>query len=158
MSRLYHKDLIQVLPDDLLIQQLHDCLDISYNLSMTGRTGNVLTEKITTHLPDEFYSYFLLVRDEILKRQMLTCAVLQEMEQQFMINMIQYTGRDAFSKIDYPRIFDGWMSPRYLQQCILILEEMYDNDAIELKDWFRIVNSVRNLNYFCEQVFECLFT
>ena len=158
MQRIYHKDLIPVLPDNLLIFQLYDCLSISEELYFNGEPEDIITKKITKYMPDEFYTYFKLVCDEIIKRKINSNIQLDEFEENFVRNLSKYSGRETFSIIDYPRLFEGWHSTRYLQQCILQIEELYDNEFVELKDWFRLVNGVRNMSVLCEETFETLFT
>jgi len=156
MYRLFHKALIPVLPDDYLIYQLYDCVNIAEALQATGSTGSAITQKILTYVIDEFYTYFLLVRDEAIRRRL--AVDIDEIEQDFMFALTDYTQRNTFTVVDYRLLYIHWMSTRYLQQNLLLLEELYDNDVISLKDWFKVVNEVRNMSVLCNETFENLFT
>lgn len=155
---LWHKDLLSLLPDELLINQLSDCVSISEKLMFKGTTDSILTKRITNFLADDFVTYYNLVRAESIKRHLTTNIDLTSFDDQFIRNMSVYAGRSSFANVDYPFLFQGWMSTRYLTQNIIILEILYDNEEIELKDYFKIVNGVRNLNQLSEQSFECLFS
>lgn len=159
LKLLYHKDLIQVLPNDLLKQLFYDCCDIAEKMQWTGTSGDIFNSKVINFMPDDFYNYFILVKDELVKRRIMDeLPDFDRVAGMFMSCLSIYCGRKNFAQIDYPFIFQGWMSTRYLMQCIMVLEMYYDNDAIELKDWFRIVNHIRNLNQLTEETFDNLFT
>lgn len=154
--RLWHKDLISLLPDEQLLEQWQDILTIADNLAKYGTPNDPLVNRITDFILDEFYTYAIdLVLTEMNKRYY---KVDQFTIERFNQNLFEYCGHDNFTIIDHQVLFQGWMSTRYLQQCILHLEELYDVGEIELKDWFKIVNGVRNMSVLCDETFETLFT
>lgn len=154
--RLWHKDLIPLLPDEILLEQWQDILTIAKNLAKYGTPNDPLVNRITDFILDNFYTFAIeLVLPELNKRgykvDLFTLNNFDEC-------LFEYCGHNNFTTIDHQLMFQGWMSTRYLQQCILFLEELYDIGEIELKDWFKIVNGVRNLSVLCDETFETLFT
>ena len=153
--RLWHKNLIPLLPNDQLLGQWRECCAIASNLATYGEPHHILVNKIIQFPIDHFYTYAMVnVQNEFNKRKFFyTANAISNFEN----NLQTYSGRYYWSQIDHERLFEGWHSIRYLQQCILNLEEKRDCDGIELKDWFRIVNGVRNMSVLCEETFESLF-
>ena len=159
-QRLWHIDLIPLLPDDLLYNLWVDCIKISEELSMTGEPNGEINDefakRIINYMPDDFYTYVMVyVKDECVRRGL---QFTYENISYFENNMVLYAGRQNFTLTDRPFLFQGWMTTRYLQQNILLLEELYDNEEIELKDWFKIVNGVRNMSVLCQETFDTLFS
>ena len=152
--RCWHKDLVNVLPRNQLIGQWRECCMIGSNLANIGTPNHILVNKIIEYTPDHFFTYTMLVYAELFKRgynpNPKTINTFNE-------NLFKAFGRNNYSLVDYNELFRGWHSTRYLQQCILNLEEKFDCGGIELVDWFKIVNKVRNSSQLCEETYECLF-
>lgn len=157
-QRLWHKDLLPLLPDNFIVNQLSDCVDIAESLMYKGIGPNEITERVSNFMPDEFYTFYRIVREEAIKRKLYETIDLESFDKKFMENMIQFAGRDNFTEVNRKFLYQGWFTTRYLQQCILSLEELYDNSKISLKDWFKIVNGIRNNSQLCEDTYESLFT
>ena len=154
--RLWHKCLIELLPDQQLLGQWCECCAIASNLATIGTPNHLLVNVITEYPIDHFYTYTMeLVYKEMTKRYFKVDPFTID---RFNEHLFEYCGHDNFVIVDYNLLFQGWMSTRYLQQCILSLEELYDRGGIELKDWFKIVNGVRNMSVLCNETFENLFT
>ena len=154
--RLWHKDLIPLLPDEQLLGQWRECCAIASNLAKLGTPNHLLVNRILEYPIDHFYTYtMVLVYNEMCARYFKVDSSVIE---RFNEHLFEYCGHNNFTIIDEKSLFQGWMSTRYLQQCILNLEEKYDCNGIELKDWFKIVNGVRNLSVLCDETFETLFT
>ena len=67
--RLWHKDLIPLLPDEQLLEQWQDILMIADNLAKYGTPNDPLVNRITDFMLDEFYTYAIdLVLSEMNKR------------------------------------------------------------------------------------------
>ena len=153
--RCWDKRLIPLLPDEQLIEQWNDCCSIAANLAKYGTPDDILVNVVTEYTTDHFYTYTIeLVHKEMLKRHLKVDPFTM---QRFLDNLFEYCGYSNFTIIDEPFLYQGWMSTRYLEQCIMILEELYDRGGLELKDWFKIVNGVRNMSVFCDETFESLF-
>lgn len=66
--RLWHKDLIPVLPRQQLLGQWRECCAIMSNIAKKGTPNHVLVNKVMDYNHDHFYTYALHVKDEMRKR------------------------------------------------------------------------------------------
>lgn len=124
--RLWHVDLLDVLPDKQLLSQWRECCCIARNIYINGTPNHLLVNKILDYDMSDFYSYSILVSFEMIKRG---CKV----------------NRNAFEKyckcdklIDRP--FKGWHNDRYFFQCFCNLQEKYDCGGISEDEWRKIVD------------------
>ena len=56
--RLWHKELIDVLPRQQLLGQWRECCCIALNLSKSGTPNHILVNKILDYPIDEFFEYY----------------------------------------------------------------------------------------------------
>ena len=153
--RIWHKDLLEFLPYHLIYEQYLDVQEIKSDIDVYSDIRDPLCKRIMEYSPEHFYTFCV----DILVPE-LTKWKIPYNYQTFEIksDWYWYTKLDPFMPtVDRDRLFDGWHTTRYLQQCILILEEMYDCKMIEYKDWFKIINGVRYMNKFCNDTYESLF-
>lgn len=160
--RIWHKDLIDVLPDNLLLQLQNDCLTIIGNLLDFDSTGDDLCDRMCEYPRTHFTTYCTEVAKEIISREINTNETLKLIETATGMHLYEIATYPVLSLEDacyvtHQRLFEFWHSPRYLQQCLLILEEMYDCDLIMYKDWFGILNKVKTATPLCEETFNSLF-
>lgn len=59
--RLWHKDLIQILPKNQLLSQWRECCCIARNIAVNGTPNHILVNKIMDYGIAHFYSYTKLV-------------------------------------------------------------------------------------------------
>ena len=129
--RLWHKDLIAVLPDNQLRGQWRECCLIAKGLH-DGTLNHLLVNKVKKYSSAHMFKYGQKVAAEL-------------MERGFKINF------DAFAKYfcllvvyedDFPvhnnMLFAGWHNDRYLRQCYYNLQEKYDCGGIAENEWRRI--------------------
>lgn len=159
--RIWHKDLIDVLPDNLLSQLQNDCLTIIGNLLDFNSTGDDLCDRICEYPKTHFTTYCDEVTKEVMSREITTQETHELIKEATAMHLHEITypilsWEDA-CYVTHQRLFEFWHSPRYLQQCLLILEEMYDCDLIMYKDWFNILNKVKTATTLCEETFNSLF-
>ena len=118
--RLWHKDLIPVLPKQQLLGQWRECCAIARNISVKGTPNHILVNKIMDYPLEHFIAYTSLVRDELIRRN-------------YKINGSNFTKWfiewDKFT-IDYNELFEGWHNVCYLRQCFFNLQEKYDCGGI----------------------------
>lgn len=150
--RLWHKDLIPFLPDHLLLDMIQNAEIIAENLYRYDYPGSEEISKILQFPISHFYTYYMLVKDEYARRGHRID------DSTFMHYIMNYAETDIFTNIEETNIFDTWHNSRYLQQCILILEEMFDNGVISPKDWLKIANGVKNMTELCQETYDSLFT
>ena len=125
--RLWHKDLISVLPKNQLIGQWRECCAIAKAIAENGTPNHILINKIIDYPIDHFYTYCKLIELEMLNRNYKITS-----------NSIQ----KIFSKPWYyiNNIFPNWHNDRYLKQCYYNLQEKFDCGGISEEEWIKIKN------------------
>ena len=125
--RLWHKDLIPLLPRQQLLGQWRECCLIAKNLAENGTPNHVLVNKVTEYPREHFVTYSAHVAHEMEKRGYRVDV------DRFM----KWLGEvNAF--VRFGDIFDGWHNDRYLAQCLANLQEKYDCGAVPEEDWKKI--------------------
>ena len=132
--RLWHVDLISVLPRLQLLRQWQDCCCIAENIANKGTPDNMLVNKMLEYRPSEFLAYTTKVKLEMKNRGY---KVSQGAWDNFMGNMDK--GHKYFKQWHETTIFDDWMDKRYLTQCYYNLQEQYDCGGITSEEWNKIV-------------------
>lgn len=133
--RLWHKDLIHILPRQQLLGQWRECCAIAKNIAENGTPGHILVNRIMNYPLEDFFSYGMGVAAEIVKRG-------YKVTQKSMMDFTNNIGiHDITALIYVPRdeIFFDWHSKRYLQQCLYNLQEKYDCGGISEKEWDIII-------------------
>lgn len=131
--RLWHKDLIHVLPRQQLIAQWRECCCIARNISVNGTPNHLLVNKVLNYPINHFYTYAMLVALEMQNRNYSVDR--QRFKKWF----------DDINMIDYENIFDGWHNERYWLQCYYNLQEKYDCGGISEEEWKGIENEKERL-------------
>ena len=131
--RLWHKDLIPVLPRLLLIGQWRECCLIARNIKQKGKPGNLLVDPVMDYPIEHFISYTYLVFEEMVKRDYSVHS--SSFAKYFNIPFCQTVKTD--------RIFRGWHSDRYFNQCIMNLQEKQDRGGIDGREWFNLAMYVK---------------
>ena len=135
--KIWHKDLIKVLPRTQLIRLLKDCIRLA---QFKMQYGNITTADVRGSYPysvlrvndysiDDVLAYTKLVCDEIHKRlYSVSDKTMQELKHIYMVDALLHTNEEEppYLNIRYKDIFKGWHNKRYLKQCYYLLEEMYD--------------------------------
>lgn len=125
--RLWHKDLIPVIPDKQLLGQWRECCAIAKNIATKGTPNHILVNKILNYPICNFSSYARLVIDEMRKRGYKVSDYAE--------NTFGYYIHIAGEKLDdfnfnsnlHPDyIFSDWHNDRYYVQCFFNLQEKYD--------------------------------
>lgn len=133
--RLWHKDLIPVLPRQQLLSQWRECCAIAKSISEKGTPNHILVNKIMDYPMGHFWKYGYLIMKEM-ERRGYKCDF------------------DRFEKwIDKPyalitpstyHLFENWHNERYLIQCYHNLEEKYDCGGVPKDEWKKVLNKVKN--------------
>lgn len=121
--RLWHKDLIAVLPKQQLLGQWRECCCIARNIKVNGTPNHLLVNKVMDYPIAQFYNYGLMVAKE-------------------MSNKGYKVDRTRFTKY-FPlaartietNLFEGWHNDRYLMQCYYNLQEKFDCGGITEAEW-----------------------
>lgn len=137
--RLWHKDLIPVLPKQQLLGQWRECCCIARNIAVNGTPNHLLVNKIMDYPIDHFLAYSDLVYNECRKRS-------------YKVNLQSFLKhplvRYAYAPIPSEQeLFAGWHNDRYLLQCFYNLQEKYDCGGITEDEWQLIYNEVEGEIY-----------
>ena len=140
--RLWHKDLIPVLPREQLVAQWRECSAIAGAILKNGTPNHVLVNKVLDYGYSHLVSYSQLIRDEMTRRGYRTMQpVMDKIKSLDMSNEI----------IPKNIIYTGWHDNRYFIQCYYNLQEKYDCGGISPEDWEKI-NQIAIDKYGCGEL------
>lgn len=132
--RLWHKDLIAVLPRQQLFGQWRECCAIMQSIKNNGTPNHMLVNKIIDYPIEEFNEYAERIRDEIIERG----------HQCYFGNFSKWQTKTNIERIN-GEIFKGWHNNRYLLQCFYNLQEKYDCGGVPEEEWKRLCIKVKEL-------------
>lgn len=135
--RLWHKDLIEVLPRQQLLSQWRECCCIARNISVNGTPNHLLVNKILEYPIENFIAYTFLVKKEMEKRgykidgSKFSNWFLPEFGHLFHdYYVVEY--------LECNDIFSKWHNDRYLKQCFYNLQEKYDCGGIPDDEFYNL--------------------
>lgn len=124
--RLWHKDLINVLPRQQLLAQWRECCCIARNIAVNGTPNHILVNKVMDYPISHFYYYAKLVAREMESRG-------------YNVDFSKFTKHfDDMPQIEYvtlKKLFREWHNNRYYNQCFYNLQEKYDCGGITEEEW-----------------------
>jgi len=137
--RLWHKDLIDVLPRKQLLSQWRECCAIASNIANKGTPNHMLVNKVTEYSSLHFIEYTNKILKEMSKRSYKVSEVsyLRFVENMKLAQEYFYDGI-MINK----NVYSEWMNKRYLKQCYYNLQEKYDCGGLTDEEWNRIQNKV----------------
>lgn len=127
--RLWHIDLIPVLPREQLIAQWRECSAIAGAILKNGSPNHLLVNFILDYSFDEFISYSYYVRQEMTKRGYKTMEKVWEK----ILSL-----KSDFCLIKKEDLFRCHMNGRYLTICYYNLGEKYLGGGISNTDMKKI--------------------
>lgn len=127
--RLWHKNLIKVLPKEQLVAQWREVSAIAGSIIKNGTPNHLLVNKVLNYDFDHFITYSKLVKDEMTARGYRTTSTVWDK----IVNL-----EPSWKEIPINELFPNWHTGRYLKQCYYNLEEKYDCGGISLEDWAKI--------------------
>lgn len=132
--RLWHKDLIDVLPKNQLVSQWRELFAIKGSIEKKGTPNHLLVNKVLNYNIDEFKFYARVIHDEMVKR------AYRPNEAKF-IEMLKWNNNN-FSKnvfvvhnLNLGNLYRDWHNEIYLKQCIYNLEEKAMCGGISMNEW-----------------------
>lgn len=137
--RLWHKDLIDVLPRKQLLSQWRECCALAKTIADKGTPNHMLVNKITDYSQIHFIEYVNRILNEMQKRSYKVSGESYER----LVNNLRL-GRDYFYDgiLINRNIYPDWMNERYLKQCYYNLQEKYDCGGLTDEEWDRIQKKV----------------
>lgn len=129
--RLWHKDLIKYLPSQQLRGQWRELHLIAKQIAEKGSPNHILVNPIMKYPIEHFYAYCWLVYHEMLLRGY--SASMDKLTE----DLKDCNGN--FNNYIYMKdIFKEWHNDRYLNQCLMNLQEKYDRGGIKDEEWRKI--------------------
>lgn len=137
--RLWHYELISVLPGKQLVSQWRECCAVAGEIAKYGSPRSPLTRKVIEYPILHFVAYTNKVLAEMNKRDY---EVSEKSYLRFVNNM--NNGKENFWNpgdrlIINDVLFPEWHNSRYLAQCYYNLQEKYDCGRITDEEW-EIIN------------------
>ena len=129
--RLWHKDLIPVLPRQQLLGQWREVCAIARNIAVKGTPNHVLVNRVMEFPPSHLWKYGWLIYQEMRKRGYKADYYKFE-------DWIREPEDDELIPSDFV-LFEEWHGRRYLMQCLHNLQEKADCGAVPPEEWQRIV-------------------
>lgn len=122
--RLWHYQLIPVLPRQQLLGQWRECCAIAKSIEEKGTPNHILVNPIMDFPIDHFMRYAQSVNFEMAYRGYHTNPD----------NFLKHFDEIALRE-DNQSIFEGWHNHRYLCQCLYNLQEKHDRGGISDEEW-----------------------
>lgn len=132
--RLWHKDLIPVLPRQQLLGQWRECCLIAKNIHNNGTPNHLLVNKIMDYPFEHFYTYCYEV----------ACEMKYRGYKIDFYNFLKWISAEKHTPIiTHDEVFKDWHNDRYLNQCLANLQEKYDCGGIGICEYEKIVDFVK---------------
>lgn len=130
--RLWAKQLIPVLPKQMLVSQWRELSAIVGAINKNGTPNHRLVNKVMEYARKDLFFYSKLVVDELEFRG-------YKWSESVWFKIAKYTGYHGIENY-FDRIYCEWHNERYLKQCLYNLQEKYDCDIITEQEWQLIKN------------------
>lgn len=131
--RLWHKDLIPVLPKQQLLGQWRECCLIAKNIAEKGTPNHLLVNRIMDYSIDHFWAYVEKV-----------CMEMERRGYRCDFHRIEKYRPDDLDLVPIKYLFADWHNIRYLYQCFYNLQEKYDCGGITEDEWGKIAAYMEN--------------
>ena len=136
--RLWHKDLIPVLPKNQLLGQWRECCMIAKNIKEHGTPNHLLVNKIMDYPISDFFHYAILVEQEMIRRHYR--VDFQKFAQYFEHPSLIDT------EFDDRLLYADWHNNRYLRQCFSNLQEKFDCGGVPVGEWARVCSYLKGVD------------
>lgn len=147
--RLWHYELVRVLPDQQLISQWRELCAIASRIDKIGYPNHLLANKVMYYSAKELIQYSERVTEEMHYRGIKISATVY---MRFWHNVMD--NADKFKNVKESQLgqYKGWHNDRYYWQCYHNLQEKYDCGGIHEREWNRIQ---KNRSYFA-RISQCI--
>lgn len=127
--RLWHKDMLTVLPREQLVAQWRELSAIAGNIQTKGTPNHILVNKVLDYDFDHFISYAKELRNEMTARNYRTMDSVW--------NKIVALKPD-WQEVPHCNLYFDWMNDDYFKVCYYNLYEKYTCGGIREEDWKHI--------------------
>lgn len=132
--RLWHKDLIKVLPQKQLVSQWRELSAIVGSIQKNSTPNHLLVNKVMNYDTEHLDAYARLVYCEMLRRGYKVGDKTATKIFDFCYNCSHIYK----CEISFDDIYKDWHNERYLKQCFYNLQEKFDCGGISLEEWNQI--------------------
>ena len=141
--RLWHKDLIDVLPRKQLLAQWRECCAIASNIATKGTPNHMLVNKMLEYPQIHFIEYCNRILREMKRRGY---KINRSSYERLVDNM--KLGQENY-RVDgiilANNIFSDWHNERYLRQCFYNLQEKYDRGGMTDEEYYKLSDKFNKL-------------
>ena len=141
--RLWHKDLIAVLPRQQLLSQWRECCCIMKNILDKGTPNHILVNKILNYPKWHFAKYAIEVAKEMERR-----GYNVDRYKFFKLFDQWDDGTIKTHDVSGDELFRYWHNTRYLKQNYYNLMEKYDCGGIPRDEWIKVQWFITSLDLF----------
>lgn len=137
--RLWHKDLLPVLPRQQLLGQWRECCAIAKSIAEKGTPNHILVNRIMDYPLEHFYRYCGRVFSYMVDRG-YRCD-----ESKLLVYTDEYSCKYSFwhsEFVSHDYLFSNWHNNSYFWQCFFNLEEKYDCGGISEEEWDKIISGM----------------
>ena len=135
--RLWHKDLITVLPREQLVAQWRELSAIAGNIKTKGTPNHILVNKVMNYPLTHFTTYAAAVRSEMTRRGYRTMDKVWE----------KIESLDNGPRLPVYSIYSDWMNDEYWTICYYNLKEKWLCGGIKDEDWQKIEEMDKQWRY-----------
>ena len=130
--RLWHKDLIPVLPQKQLVAQWRECCCMVSNIAKNGTPNHILVNYILEYSLDEFREYTQLVLNEMRNRgYKISKRSIENFRENAKIAKSYFNNSRKHKHSLYYNIHND----RYFWQCYMNIQEKYDRGMFNDDEW-----------------------
>jgi uncharacterized protein (TIGR02328 family) len=149
--RIWHKDLLNVLPKKQFLGQNRELIAIMRDWRDKGKTNHILINKVMDYPKSELFKYYDLYYQEYSKRGYVYNEKLWKEFKKFaeFENMNEFDIKNLYST----KLFENWHNDEYLIQCLYNLQEKYYCNGISEEEWEKIYNKYEYLFIIIKGVF-----
>lgn len=132
--RLWHKDMLPVLPRQQLLSQWRECCSIAINIRNNGTPNQVLVNKVMEYKLSHFYKYCCMVAEEMSNRG----YNISDRSIEKIFDSVDSDIRMGSIYINPEELFNGWHNDRYLIQCYYNLQEKFDCGGVTENEFLMV--------------------
>lgn len=127
--RIWHKDLIPILPRQQLVGQWRECCLMAKMIQVSGSPNHILVNKVMKYPMTHFITFCDLVKWTMKKNGYSPSNLtIHNIEDEIGISPMD-------SYVPYDILFEDWHNRKYLYQCFANLEEKHDCGGIPYDEW-----------------------
>lgn len=133
--RLWHKDLIDVLPQKQLVAQWRECCSIISNIARKGTPNHILVNYVLDFSADEYKEYTKLVINEMKRRGY---KISDTSFTNFITNFNEAKKYFNNERKNKGGLYHNIHNKRYFWQCYMNIQEKYDRGMFSNEEFEKV--------------------